>query len=163
MTAYTSLDRNSSAYRQHNLRCSALSDATGTWSIADNAIRNLMERKPAFWAKCGNSNAPAGTFFETCNRLASIQDAQEDLRSFFARHNRDVTDEKWLDTLLPLNHAAVMDLMRAYHRVGTFRTPDELLLRTEKYERPASLDHLLMAAVAKSLTPPADEPAMAAE
>lgn len=98
-----------------------------------DAARNLLDRKPAFGWTTSYSNASAGTFAATVNMLAGIEEAQDDLAAHFARNGRDVTDEQWLDNLLPLNREAVMDLMRAYQRVGTFRTPAELEGRTKRY------------------------------
>lgn len=100
---------------------------------SEDAARNLVARKPAFGWLCSFSNAPACTFSATVNAMGGIEAAQDDLRAYFARHGRDVTNECWLDELLPLNRAAVVDLMRAYQRVGTFRDFDELEKRTAKY------------------------------
>lgn len=100
---------------------------------SEDAARNLIAGKPAYGWLTSYSNAPAGTFAATVNMLGGIEAAQDDLRAHFARNGRDVTDECWLDNLLPLNRAAVMDLMRAYQNAGTFRTPDELERRTARY------------------------------
>lgn len=99
-----------------------------------DVARNLANRDAAFGWTNTNSNAPAGTFAAAVNHFASIEKAQDDLAAYFTRNGRDVTDAQWLDNLLPLNNAAVMMLMRAYQNVGTFRTPAELIRRTERRE-----------------------------
>lgn len=128
------MERNA-IYWQHKARTGALIEATNTYGWEDDAIANLIAGKPAFWSTCGNSNQPGGTMLDAANRLASVEEAQNDIEAHFARHGRDVRDEKWMDDLLPLNHAAVMNLMRAYQAVGTFRTREELYARTERFER----------------------------
>ena len=100
---------------------------------SEAAARNLIANKPAFGWTSSYGNAPAGTFAATVNMLGGIEAAQDDLRAHFARNGRDVTDECWLDNLLPLNRAAELDLMVAYQRVGTFRTADELKRRAGRY------------------------------
>lgn len=107
----------------------ALIDATGTFGVEDSAIENLSTGKPAFWSFCGNSNGPAGTFFLTINGMGGIEAGKEDIRAHFARNGRDVDAEEWLDKLIPLNRAAVADLMRAYQDCGSWRTPEELAKR----------------------------------
>lgn len=124
----------------HNeIRINDLIRATKTFGWSETAVANLNAGKPAFWASCGNSNAPAGELLDAANRFASIEDAQEDLAAHFSRNGRDVADDHWLDYLLPLNRPAIMDLMRAYQRVGTFRTPAELMRRTERHEHSDAL------------------------
>lgn len=127
-------------YWQHKSRIGALIEATKTFGWEDDAIANLIARKPAFWSTCGNSNQPGGMMLDAANRLASIEEAQADIEGWFTRHDRDVRAEQWLDDLLPLNHAAVMDLMRAYQSAGTFRTPEELYARTERFERSEAME-----------------------
>lgn len=117
--------------------CIAIQDAVGDNTrddfASEDAARNLIAGKPAYGWTTSYSNAPAGTFAATVNMLGGIEAAQDDLRTHFARNGRDVTDECWLDNLLPLNRAAEMDLMRAYQRVETWRTPEELAKRTARY------------------------------
>ena len=117
--------------------CIAIQDAVGDNArddfASEDAARNLIAGKPAYGWTNTYSNAPAGTFAATINMLGGIEAAQDDLRAHFARNGRDVTDECWLDNLLPLNRAAVMDLMRAYQHAGTFREPEELAKRTKRY------------------------------
>jgi hypothetical protein len=117
--------------------CISVQNAVG-WNSRDDfasedAARNLIAGKPAYGWTNTYSNAPAGTFAATVNMLGGIEEAQDDLRTHFASNGRDVTDECWLDNLLPLNRAAEMDLMRAYQRIGTWRTPEELAKRTKRY------------------------------
>lgn len=117
--------------------CIAIQDAVG-WNSRDDfasedAARNLIAGKPAYGWTNTYSNAPAGTFAATVNMLGGIDAAQDDLCAHFTRNGRDVTDECWLDNLLPLNRAAVMDLLRAYQNAGTFREPSVLEKRTKRY------------------------------
>jgi hypothetical protein len=125
--------------------CVAIQDAVGAHKNAnaafryrddtacEDAARNLVEVRPAYGWATSSSNAPAATFIATVNSLAGIEAAQDDLSAHFKRNGLDVTDECWLDNLLPLNKAAVMDLMRAYQRVGTFREVVELERRADRY------------------------------
>ena len=125
--------------------CIAVQDAVGAHQNPDaafryrddmtceDAARNLIAGKPAYGWTSSSSNAPAASFIASVNSLACIEAAQDDLRAHFVRNGRDVTDECWLDNLLPLNRAAEMDLMRAYQRVETWRTPEELAKRTKRY------------------------------
>jgi len=135
MTQFT----DETALRNARARINALQDAIGfntcDGPTMDDAARNLANGKPAFGWTNTYSNAPAGTFAAHVNHFASIEKAQDDLAAHFKRNGRDVTDECWLDNLLPLNKAAVMDLMRAYQGVGTFRSPEELARRTERREQ----------------------------
>ncbi|KKB80814.1 hypothetical protein VW35_00980 [Devosia soli] len=124
----------------HKSRISALIEATNTYGWEDDAIANLKARKPAFWSMCGNSNQFDGLLFSAANRHGAIEAAQDEYEGIFSRRNMDVRGEKHLDKLLPLNHAAVMDLMRAYQAVGTFRTPEELYARTERFERSEAME-----------------------
>lgn len=98
-----------------------------------NAARHYTAGKPAFGWTASYANAPAGTFAAEVNELASIEAAQDSLRAHFSRNDRDVDAEEWLDGLLPLNRAAVLDLLAAYQRVGSFRSADELEARTAKF------------------------------
>lgn len=146
--------------------CIAVQDAVGVHKNPDfpgayrhdrsseDAARNLVAGKPAFGWLTSYHNAPAGTFAETVNLLGGIEAAQDDLARYFANNGRDVTDEQWLDNLLPLNKAAAMDLMRAYQRVGTFRTASELADRTKRY-LPAQEQPAVFTAVADALGVPA--------
>lgn len=148
--------------------CIAIQDAVGGNSrddfASEEAARNLIAGKPAFGWTNTYSNAPAGTFAATVNMLGGIEAAQDDLRAHFTRNGRDVTDECWLDNLLPLNRAAEMDLMRAYQRISTWRTPEELAKRTKRYlpdgEEYAAPVNLLDAVQASGLR---SVPAVAAE
>ncbi|KKB09378.1 hypothetical protein [Devosia chinhatensis] len=106
-----------------------LIDVTSTFGVEDSAIENLSNGKPAFWSFCGNSNGSAGTFFLTINSMGGIEAGKEDIRAHFARNGRDVDAEEWLHHLIPLNRAAVTDLMRAYQDCGSWRTPEELAKR----------------------------------
>lgn len=110
-----------------------LMDQTGCRAMTDDVSRNFAAGTPAFWSTQGYNNAPAGTFFATVNHFASIEKAQDDLKAHFARSGRDVTAEQWLDHLIPLNKAAVLDLLRAYTAAGTFRDYDELVVRARRY------------------------------
>lgn len=127
------------AFKSAKARISALQDAIGfntrDFSAEQSAAQNLANGLPAFGWTNTYSNAPAGELVSAINRLGGIEAGQDDLRAHFARNGRDVTDECWLDNLLPLNKSAVMDLMRAYQNVGTFRSPDELRRRTERREQ----------------------------
>ena len=122
---------------------------------SEDAARNLIAGKPAYGWTNTYSNAPAGTFAATVNMLGGIEAAQDDLKAHFANNGRDVTDECWLDNLLPLNRAAVMDMLKAYQRVGTFRDAAVLEKRTARY-LPARVDEpALMASVAAAIGAPA--------
>lgn len=153
----------SPAHREAKDFCIAIQNAVG-WNSRDDfasedAARNLIAGKPAYGWTTSYSNAPAGTFAATVNMLGGIEAAQEDLKAHFANNGRDVTDECWLDNLLPLNRAAVMDLLRAYQNAGTFRAADELERRTARY-LPARVDERpLVASVAAAIGVPALEAA----
>lgn len=108
---------------------SDLMHVIGNGGMTDAVVANLSSGKPAFWSSCGNSNAAAGTFFATVNGMGGIEAGKEDIRAHFTRNGRDVDDEQWLDYLIPLNRAAVTDLMRAYQDCGSWRTPEELAKR----------------------------------
>ena len=108
---------------------SELGFATNTWGITDDAVANLSSGKPAFWSTCGNSNAFDGQLFVSANRHASIEAAQDEYSGIFARRGMDPRNEEHLDRLIPLNRSAVMDLLRAYQSVGTFRSAEELAQR----------------------------------
>lgn len=125
--------------RQYKAQISRIVKVTHTWGIEDDAIENLIARKPAFWSMCGNHNQFDGQLFAACNRLGSIDAAQEEYAGIFSRRGMDVTDETRLDYLLPLNNEAVMMLMRAYQGIGTWRTPEELEARTERTKQGVSL------------------------
>jgi len=117
-----------------NARLDALIDSTGTWGIKDDAIKNLLHGRPAFWGSQGRGNDPASLLMASSNRLDSIKAAQDELADHFRRNGRDVYSAEWLDYLLPLNNAAVRDLKAAYERARTFRTTAELERRTERFE-----------------------------
>lgn len=111
---------------------SDLIDTTNTWGSTDDAVANISAGKPAFWSTCGNSNAYDGLLFEAINRLGSVEAGQEEYASTFARRGMDPRNEVHLDRLIPLNRAAVWDLMRAYQNVDSFREADELAARATK-------------------------------
>ncbi|GLQ57287.1 hypothetical protein [Devosia nitrariae] len=115
-------------------RIFALADRTNTLSDLEDAATNLIEGRPAFWTNAQFGNQPATLFKATVNRLASIKAAQAELSAHFTRNRRNVLSPDWLDTLLPLNPAALADLLSAYRRAGSFRTAEELLRRTERAE-----------------------------
>lgn len=98
------------------------------------AAVNLALFQPAFGWTNNFSNQPASTFASAVNRLASIELAQGELAAYFANNGRDVNDAQWLDNLLPLNRPAMLDLLRAYQRIGVMVTLAELELRTEERE-----------------------------
>lgn len=110
-------------------RVVALMDRTGCWDNTEFVIRNLQAGVPAFWGTYGGSNAAAGTFMASANFFEGIEAGKADIRAHFARNNHDVDAEEWLDSLIPLNRAAVSDLMLAYQSVGTWRTKEELANR----------------------------------
>lgn len=126
-------------YWQYKALTGRIVEVTHTFGIEDDAIENLIARKPAFWSMCGNHNQFDGQLFAACNRLGSIEAAQEEYAGIFSRRGMDVTDEVRLDYLLPLNREAVMDLMRAYQSIGLWRTPEELEARTERTKQGVSL------------------------
>jgi hypothetical protein len=111
---------------------SELSFATKTWAMKDQALANISAGKPAFWSTCGNYNALDGQLIDAINQHGSIEAAQEEYAGIFARRGMDPRNEEHLDRLIPLNRAAVMDLLRAYQNVGTFRDADELAARAFK-------------------------------
>lgn len=115
-------------------RLFALADRTNTLGDFEDAARNLIEGKPAFWTSEAFGNQPATLFKATANRLASIEAAQAELSAYFTHNGRDVFSPDWFDTLLPLNPPALTDLLAAYRRAGTFRTAEELIRRTERAE-----------------------------
>ena len=108
---------------------SELGFATNTWAMTDYALANLSSGKPAFWSTCGNSNALDGQLIDAINQHGSIEAAQDEYTGIFARRGMDPRNEEHLDRLIPLNRAAVMDLLRAYQSVGTFRSAGELAQR----------------------------------
>ena len=125
---------NHDALWQARARIFALADRTDTLGDFDDAVRNLIESRPAFWTTASFGNQPATLFTATANRLASIEAAQAELSAHFAHNRRNVLAPEWLDTLLPLNPPALTDLLSAYRRAGTFRTAEELLRRAERAE-----------------------------
>ena len=149
----------SPAHREAKDFCIAIQDAVGPNHRNDlsseDAALHLIEGKPAYGWTTSYSNAPAGTFAATVNALGGIEAAQDDLKAHFTRNGRDVTDECWLDNLLPLNRAAVMDLMVAYQRSGSFREAAELEKRTARYLSARVDERPLVASVAAAIGVPA--------
>jgi hypothetical protein len=109
-----------------------LIDATNTWAATGNALDNISTGKPAFWSTCGNYNALDGQLIDAINQHGSIEAAQDEYTGIFARRGMDPRNEEHLDRLIPLNRAAVWDLMRAYQNVDSFREADELAARAFK-------------------------------
>lgn len=100
----------------------------------DLAVANLVAQRPAFWSTARYHNASAGIFRAVVNELASIKGAIEECRRFYVHSPRDWARAELLDDLLPLNPQAVRELIGAYQAIGTFRTAEELMARTEKAE-----------------------------
>lgn len=105
---------------------------------AELAAKNLVEGKPAYWHNQRYHNAVAGIFLEEVNRRAAIKPAAEYLSGLFVSR-REYGTEEHLDNLLPLNDAAVRDLMQAYRTRGAFRTYAELIRRTDRAEEAAAV------------------------
>ena len=94
------------------------------------ALEALEDGRAAFWvAREGSQNATAGCIQRTACRLGSLGLAiEEEVPDFIARAHPDRI-ETALDLLIPLNSAAVVQLMDAYEDADTFRDRDELIAR----------------------------------
>lgn len=102
--------------------------------VEEYTIDALVKNEPAFAFTATYHNQPGTLFVSAVARLGSIEEAQEELRGFFAMNGMDVDSEAWLRLLLPLNRAAVLMLLRAYQNAGTWMMSDELERKTERYE-----------------------------
>jgi hypothetical protein len=97
----------------------------------EDAVAALLDHDAAFGFTASYHNQPGSLFVSAVARLRSIKDAQMDLDGY-ARF--DAYNPRWLDLLLPLNNRAAIMLAVAYQESGIFRTPEELLKRTERVE-----------------------------
>lgn len=102
---------------------------------ADFAAWNLVEDKPAYWDDVrGYGDAKSGIFLWEINAKRGVQEGADSLRQYYPAG--DYGSERYLDHLLPLNDAAVRDLVKAYQAIGSFRTYSELIRRADRAEEP---------------------------
>lgn len=100
------------------------------------AADRLMEGNAAFWCTSGASDQFTGGIVALANMYGNLGRACLE-RNW--RRRGDADAEKMLDRLIPLNHAAMMQLERAYRIIGTFRTFGELSSRASKIMDRASV------------------------
>lgn len=98
----------------------------------DGALGKLKSGQSAWWTTAGIGNAAAGNLMSEANRLATLEDAFVAIEDFYERTHcvRNIRAEQWLDTLIPLNAAAIRELDDAYRVAGTFRSREELEARS---------------------------------
>lgn len=96
---------------------------------ADDAARNLVNGQPAFWSQATYSTAPAGSLLYYANHFAGVERGIAAYHNDFPPHCPDIGEARFLDTLIPLNDAAVVSLQAAYELTGTFRSKSELMKR----------------------------------
>jgi hypothetical protein len=95
------------------------------------ALRNLASRQPAYWTTARYGHVGASLLRDAANEHVGIEAGIRTIPAYAAatvewieRHS--VTA---LDTLVPLNDAAMADLDAAYEIAGTFRSRRELEAR----------------------------------
>lgn len=117
-------------------RISALQAAlNASDSLAEEyAAQHLADGTPAYGWTCSYHNQRACTFASAVARHGNVEAAIEELTPFFTRFGDAFDPQPLLNYLLPLNAAAVRDLMRAYENGGSWVTATELERRTENYE-----------------------------
>lgn len=125
--------------KAHLERIEALAEACDhnmdSLACAEAADR-LMEGNAAFWFTTGASDQFTGGIATLANMYGKLN------RACFERNWRrrgDADAEQMLDRLIPLNHAATVQLDRAYRILGTFRTFGELVSREAKIMDRASV------------------------
>lgn len=96
---------------------------------AEDATHNLMTRQPAFWSDAQYHNAPAGSLLYYANHFAGVERGIAAYHNDFPPSSYDIGEARFLDTLIPLNEAAVASLQEAYELTGTFRSKAELIKR----------------------------------
>ena len=89
----------------------------------DLAIDAIAAGRAAFWTTAGYSNQCAANLLNDCNKGNSVENA---LLNWFAGRSADFKIRAGLDTLIPLNTKASIDLAAAYELCGTFRNEREL-------------------------------------
>lgn len=101
---------------------------------ASYAVDNLVSGKPAYWSAAGYHSANHSLFRQYINVEGGILLGIGALAYDFPHSLTDYAAAGFIDELLPLNEAAVGDLIAAYLRIGSFCEPDELIRRTARAE-----------------------------
>lgn len=120
------------AERAHFLRVRDLADCLATHDDpgVDRAVSALMADRPAYWRDTGYGDQWTGAFLYYLNTQPSFAEAYAD---YCAQHQIEGVDARFLthvlDHLIPLNDDAIIELARAYEKLGTFRAEDELEAR----------------------------------
>lgn len=98
----------------------------------EDTVAALLANEPAFGSTATYHNQLGSLFAMKVARLRSIEEAQQEMLN---RYDSFYNRQAWaLDLLLPLNTRAAIMLAVAYQNLGEFRTPEELLKRTERVE-----------------------------
>ena len=86
----------------------------------DFAAANLANNCPAFWSQATSGNSPAGMLVLYVNEHQDVVRGLDAFERDFAHASRStLRDNRFLDTLLPLNAAAAKSLAKAYDDIGT--------------------------------------------
>lgn len=119
------------AYQLHRAEVEVLLTIGGAGGRqeADDAARNLVNGQPAFWSEATYSNAPAGSLLYYANHFAGVERGIAAYHNDFPPTAYDIGEARFLDTLIPLNDAAVASLQAAYDLTSTFRSKAELMKR----------------------------------
>jgi hypothetical protein len=92
----------------------------------EHALEAFFAGRPAFWTTTTYHSARAVELPNAINRGETILDA---LAGAYPEAWKQAARGPALDTLVPLNHAAALDLVAAYAAFGTMIEADELELR----------------------------------
>lgn len=97
----------------------------------DNAARNLMDDKPAYWSMPGGSSLGLSAQISSlANFHGSLKTAMMEKADSLAGRNIDIARDVY-DKLIPLNMMAVEELDLLYRAQSTFRERFQLLNREE--------------------------------
>lgn len=130
------MNRNGPKFAAHLSRLQMLAlhlDNGNTWA-EEEAADNLANNRPAFWSTSRYSNATIGIFLDALCRWQRIDLAIAECEKTMPHSPHSWRSEDLLDRLLPLNDPAIRELARAYEAIGSFRTPYELIRRTDRIE-----------------------------
>lgn len=94
----------------------------------DLAIGAIISKRPAYWTSAKYHSAAS---LEMCNGLNRGADMQTVLADLFPPH-RHFQAVPVLDTMIPLNGAAIYELADAYEHFGTFREYAVLEARADR-------------------------------
>ena len=134
MTAHQPILSHSDAKKEYGLRVYRLGrKLNNVDSLAqEDAVDRLTRGQAAYWSVARYHDSHGCIMRQLVNTHRGIEAA-------FAEYHRSyphstMSEIAELDKLLPLNAAAVHELLAAYKRAGTFRTEGELIARTAKAE-----------------------------